>query len=240
MTIARLCALSTVALLLGIPSTQAQSSARLESWLGIPARQRPAPPLAPLQGFQDHVRDGKLILSLDDAIRLAFANNTDIRLDQSAVDTASNNILRQFQPFDPAVNSTFTSQRSKTPAFEQLQGASILNSLSQYGQIDYSQTFATGTNFDTTFQINQFSTNSSSYFLNPYFQSNLQFKFTQPLLRNFGLLNNRAPILIAQRNLRQARPTFQSQISDILQQTITAYWNVVLQRQNLTVQRKSL
>jgi outer membrane protein len=219
---------------------QAQGRTRLETLLGSPAKQRSAPPLVPPQGFQDHVRDGKLVLSLDDAIRLTFANNTDIRLDQSAVDTASHNILRQFQPFDPAVTSSFNAQRSKTPAFQELQGASVLNSLSQTAQINYSQTFETGTNVQTTFYVNKNSTNSSFFFLNPYYFSNWQFQFTQPLLRNFGLFNNRGPILIAQRNLRQARAVFQAQVSDILQQTITAYWNVVLQRQNLVVQRKSL
>jgi HAE1 family hydrophobic/amphiphilic exporter-1 len=233
-----LAALIAAVLLLGA-SANAQNSARLESLLGIPAKHRPAP-LAPLQGFQDLIRDGKLVLSLDDAILLALANNTDIRLDQSAVDVAGNNVLRQFQPFDPALTSSFNSLRSKIPAFQELQGASVLNSLSQSAQFNYTQTFENGTNFQTNFTVNKFSTNSSFYFLNPYFYSIWQFQITQPLLRNFGLFNNRAPILIAQRNLRQVSAIFQSEVSDILQQAIKGYWEVVLQRQNLVVQRKSL
>ncbi|PYU62889.1 MAG: hypothetical protein DMG55_02190, partial [Acidobacteria bacterium] len=59
----------------GLPA-RAQDAPLLERWLGIGARQKPAPPLAPLQGLQDHVSNGKLVLALDDAIRLALANNT--------------------------------------------------------------------------------------------------------------------------------------------------------------------
>jgi outer membrane protein TolC len=217
-----------------------QSSSRLESLLGIPAKQKPAPPLPPLEGFQEHIRDGKLTLSLDDAIRLALANNTDIRLDESTVETAVNGVHRQYQLFDPLFNSGFNTQRSKTPSFQELQGASILNQLSQSTQFGYAQTFETGTNFQTTFIVNKFSTNSSFFFLNPYLYSNWQFQVTQPLMRNFGIFPNRAPILVAQRNLRQVRAVFESRVSDVLQQAVQQYWNVVLQHESLLVQKKSL
>jgi outer membrane protein TolC len=189
--------------------------------------------------MQDYVRDGKLVLSLEDAIRLAFANNSDIRLDQSALHTAANNLLRQFGPFDPKLNSFFNDQRQQTPAFQELQGAPVLNVLSQTAEIKYDQTFQTGTSVESIFSVNKVSTNSSFFFLNPYTFSNWQFQVTQPLIRNFGLLINRAPILIAQRGSRQARATFEGQVSDILLQVITAYWNVVFQERDLVVQRKS-
>jgi len=54
------------------------------------------------------------------------------------------------------------------------------------------QTFETGTSFQTDFQVNKYSTNSSFFFFNPYLFSNWKFQITQPLLRNFGLFANRA------------------------------------------------
>ncbi len=75
--------------------------------------------------------------------------------------------------------------------------------------------------------------------INPFLASDLQFTVTQPLLRNFGLFPNRAPILIAQRNLNQARAVCQGEVNDIILQTVGNYWNVVLARESLTVQRKS-
>jgi outer membrane protein len=229
-----------VALLLFACTATPQNSSRLETLLGIPAKNKPAPPLPPLEGFQDYIRDGKLVLSLDDAIRLALANNTDIRLDESAIDTARNNVLRSFSPFDPFLNASFNDTRSVTPGFQELQGASVLNNLSQTTQFQYNQKFETGTSFQTTFYVNKNSTNSSFFFLNPYYFSNWQFQVTQPLMRNFGVFYNRAPIVIARRNVLQAGAAFEAEVSDILLRAITGYWDVVLRRENLVVQKKSL
>src|SRR5213079_293925 len=74
----------------------------------------------------------------------------------------------------------------------------------------------------------------------PSIATDLQFTVTQPLLRNFGLFPNRAPILIAQRNLKQARASFQGQVNDIILRTVSNYWNVTRARESLVVQRKSL
>jgi outer membrane protein TolC len=76
--------------------------------------------------------------------------------------------------------------------------------------------------------------------VNPSIATGLQFTLTQPLLRNFGLFPNRAPILIAQRNLKQARASFQGQVNNIILQAVVDYWSVVLARESLVVQRKSL
>jgi len=221
-------------------SARAQNASRLETVLGISGRQKPAPPLFAPQGLQDHVVEGKLVLSLDDSIRLALANNTDIRLDHYQIESAENSLRRVYAPFDPLLTSGFSDQRFKTPTSTQLQGASILNSLSQSTQIGYSQTFQTGTNFQGSFIADKNSTNSSFNILNPSISTTLQFSVTQPLLRNRGLFPNRAPILIAQQNLKQAHASFLAEVNDIVLQIVHSYWSVVLARDNLAVQQKSL
>ena len=219
---------------------RAQNTSPLESYLGISRRLKPAPPLPTPQGLQDHVVDGKLVLSLDDSMRLALANNTDVRLDHSQIEFAKDNLVRAHSLFDPAASSSFTDSRTKTPAINQIQGASIPDTLSQSTTLGYIQTFQTGTNFQTLFSNNKLSTNNSLSLLNPSLSTALQFTITQPLLRNFGLFPNRAPILIAQRNLKQAHANFTAEVSNIILQIIGDYWNVVLARENLNVQQKSL
>ena len=61
---------------------QGRSSVQFEPHSRV--RQVPREPT----GFLEHVFNGKLTLSLNDAIRLALANNTDIRTDEEAVETA--------------------------------------------------------------------------------------------------------------------------------------------------------
>ncbi len=221
-------------------SALAQEPPRLERLLGISGRQKLAGPLPSPQGLQDHVANGKLVLSLGDSIRLALSNNTDVRLDHSQIEFAQNNLHRAHGPFDPSVTSSFADNRTKSPAITQIQGAPVLDTLVQTTTLGYSQTFQTGTNFQTTFSANKLSTNDSLSLVNPSLASDLQFTLTQPLLRNFGLFPNRAPILIAQRNLNQARAVFQGEVNDIILQTVGRYWSVVLARESLTVQRKSL
>ncbi len=221
-------------------SSSAQNASRLETVLGISGGQKPAAPLLPPQGLQDHVVNGKLVLSLDDAIRLAFSNNTDIHLDHYQIETAEDNLQRVLAPFDPLLTSSFSDQRAKSPTSTQLQGAPVLNSLTQQTQIGYFQTFQTGTNFQGSLIADKSSTNSTFNFLNPSTSTTLEFTVTQPLLRNRGLFPNRAPILIAQRNLKQARASFVAEASNIIQQVVINYWNVVLAREVLSVQQKSL
>src|SRR6266849_5882174 len=221
-------------------SARGQNAPRPEASHESSSRQKAAAPLPAPQGLEDHVVNGKLVLTLEDSVRLAFANNTDILLDHSRIDFAQNNLGRAHAPFDPLATSSFADTRTKSLTTSQLQGASILNNLTQTTQLGYQQTFPTGTNFQTAFSANKFSTNSSFNTVNPSLATAVQFTVTQPLLRNFGLFPNRAPILIAQRNLRQAHSVFQAEVSDIILQVVANYWSVVLARENLDVQKKSL
>jgi outer membrane protein len=220
--------------------SRAQSSVTLERFFGISAKQKPPSPLPAPQGLSDHVVDGKLVLTLVDSIRLALSNNTDIRLDHSQIEFAQDNLRRVRGPFDPVATSSFVDNRAKSPTITQIQGAPVLETLTQTTTFGYSQLFQTGTNFQTSFAANKLSTNDSLSLLNPSLASNLQFTVTQPLLKNFGLFPNRVPILIAQRNLKQARANFMGEVNDIVLQIVGSYWNVVLARENLTVQKKSL
>jgi outer membrane protein len=236
MRVARLFATCAGVFLTCVVPARAQDSIRLERWLGVPVKQRLAPPLPQPEGLADHVADGKLTLSLDDAIGLALANNTDIKLNHTQIESAFNSLHRSYQPFDPLFTSNFTDQRAKTPTSTQLSGT---NTLTQTAQFNYGQTFQTGTNFQTSFNAIKQDTNNTFVFVNPSIPTFLQFTVTQPLLRNRGLFPNRAPILIAQKNLKQAQATFRGEVSDTILQAVGQYWNVILQRENLGVQRKS-
>ncbi len=240
MRTARLAFSAIAFLALCCAETRAQSSVTLERFFGIGGKQKPATPLLAPQGLADHVVDGKLALTLGDSIRLALSNNTDIRLDHSQIEFAQDNLRRVRGPFDPVATSSFADNRAKSPTITQIQGAPVLETLTQTTTFGYSQLFQTGTNVQASFSANKLSTNDSLSLLNPSLASNLQFTVTQPLLKNFGLFPNRAPILIAQRNFKQARANFLGEVNDVVLQIVGNYWGVVLARENLTVQKKSL
>ena len=222
-----------------VPS-HAQSTPPLKTSLSFNNRQKAVAPLPAPQGVEDHVANGKLVLALDDSIRLALANNTDIHIDHSQIDFALDNLGRSHAPFDPVATSSFSDTRTKSLPTSTLQGAPLVSNLTQTTLIGYQQVLPTGTSFQTSFNASKFSSNSSFSTVNPSLSTSIQFTVTQPLLRNFGVFPNRAPILIAQNNLKQSRANFTAQVNSIILQVVGDYWAVILARENLAVQRQSL
>jgi len=228
-------------LLLPISSSLAQSP---ESYRGLlTARVRSENPTVPTH-LEAYVQDGKLTLSLRDAILLTLENNSNISIEETQIEYQKFNLLSAHQPFDPTLQSTLNINRYSTPTYSQLQGVGInstaLNTLSQTGQITLSQTFTTGTNVQASLSSGKSSTNSSYNYFNPYFNSTFQFQFTQPLLQNAGRFANTAQLVIARRSLAQSRASFEAEVNDAILQVIDQYWYAVQARGALDVQQKSL
>ena len=241
MRFVRLVVISLFALVAVVPE-QAQSP---ESYRGMLTARVRADKLPPPQHLQDYVKDGKLSLSLRDAILLTLENNSNVQIEETQVEAQKFNLLGQFQPFDPTLQSSLNINRYSSPTYSQLQGVGVtgnptLNSLSQTGQISYTQTFTPGTNILATISSNKFSTNSSYNYFNPYFNSILSLQFTQPLLKGAGRFANTAQIIIGRRSLAQSRSNFEAEVNDAILQVVTQYWSVVQARGALEVQQKSI
>lgn len=227
-------ALVMIVLLIGAAPTRGQAAPAAPPMTEKLARQKLQNALPIPQGFKDFVKDGKLQLSLADAIQLAMENNTDIQLDKTQIDTASYAIGFAHAPFDPLLNSSFSTQRSNSTTL-QSQGLPVPSQLFQTYQLGFGQTFETGTNVQVSVLANKASSTGI-----PAVFGNVSFLFAQPLLRGRGFLPNRGPILIAQRNLRQSLDTFKQEVSGIILNVVGQYWNVVDARESLVVQKKSL
>ena len=229
-------------LLLSTFRGQAQNG---ESYRGLLTPQVASDKLPGPQRLRDYVADGKLRLGLRDAVVLTLENNSSVRVQESQVETDKFALLRTYQPFDPQLQTVVDVNRNSYPGTNQLQGVGTsgngtLNLLTQSAQINYSQSFQTGTNVLVGLGSTKTSTNSAFYFFNPYFNSTLKLQFTQPLLRNGWRFANRAPLVIARRVLQQSQANFEAQVSDTVLQVVTQYWAVVQARGDLEVERKSL
>lgn len=222
-----------------VPAGYSQSASYRKA-LEQSAKEQRVPDAQISQSFQHYIAAGKLQLSLDDAIRLALANNTDIVLDQQQIGTAKEAINFARGPFDPLLTSGFNVLRSTSPTFSQLSGAPTLSALSQNAQLGVSQTLLTGTNYQVSLSANKLSSNTSFNFFNPSVSGNFTFNFSQPLLRGRGFIPNRGPIIIAQRGLAQSRANFKQEVNDVILQVVAQYWNVVQARESLGVQKKSM
>jgi outer membrane protein len=216
------------------PGVRAQSYREL---LKPPLR---SPKLSGPQHLHDYLRDGKLQLSLHEAILLTLENNSAIRVQESQVETAKFNLLHTYQPFDPTLQSIAFVNRYSYPGYSQIQGPGTFDQLSHQGQFVYSQTFSTGTNIQLQINGSRYSTNSGFYFVNPYWNTSLNLQFTQPIMKNRWRFENRAPLIVAQRNLQQSHAIFEAQVNDALLRVVRQYWDVVRARGNLEVFRQSV
>jgi len=128
--------------------------------------------LPPSDRIKAYVENDKIRLSLRDAILLTLENNSDIQIEETQIESNKFSLLSAFQPFDPLLRSSLNINRISTPTYTQLQGlgqtATALSSLSQIGQVSYTQTFTTGTNVVAGISAGKNSTNSGFNFFNPY------------------------------------------------------------------------
>ena len=126
-----------VFVLVALLPAQAQSP---ESYRGMLTARVRAGKLPPPQHLMDYVQDGKLTLGLRDAILLTLENNSSVYIDETQIESQKFNLLGQFQPFDPVIQSSLNIFRYSSPSYSQLQGVSgsangTLNYLSQTGQV---------------------------------------------------------------------------------------------------------
>ncbi len=199
--------------------------------------------LAAPEHLRNYVTEGKLRLSLRDAVVLTLENNSMVRVQETQIDSARFALLGAHSPFDPVITSFYNVNSSSSAPFSQLQGtgaASTFISTTQVAQFTYTETFTTGTNIQAGLGSNNNYTNNSFYLYNPYITSLLNFQITQPLLKNGWRFANQGPLVIARRNVDVSRATFAAEVSNNVLQAVGQYWAVVEAHGNLEVAQASM
>lgn len=216
-----------------------------ETYHGLLTQQVRSDKLPGPQHLSDYVSEGKLRLSLRDAVLLTLENNSAVRIDETQVEDQKFALLGTYKPFDPQLLGMFKADRVSYTGSNQLLGVgnsgnSTFTQLTHIAQINYTQKLQTGTDIFVDLTSTRSSSNNDFFFFNPYFNTVLTLQFTQPLLRNRGTFANRASLVIARRTLQQSQAGFEAQVSDIILVLVKQYWGVIQARGNLEVARKSL
>lgn len=214
----------------------------------------PPPDLTNAPALTSMVQDGKLNLSLEDAIGLALADNLDIQVQRFQPWFGQTDLLRtegggtpqgQFTfgsggggAFDPVLFSTVSISDSTSPP----QNAFTSAGQSHFDQYNfgYSQALHTGTSLTVQFQNARNSSSSSINFFNPSLTNTLSFNISQPLLRGFGLLPNTRFIIEAKNEVKQNTLTFEAQVITSVTAVQNQYWQLVFARENVNVQQAAL
>lgn len=190
--------------------------------------------------LEDYVVDGKVELSLRSYLELVMTNHPDVQIQILTVLQSENSIQAAFSPFDPTLALDFNANRSTNPSQDQLQGGDVISSLRQNGGFTYRHTLDTGTNYQVSFTGLKTASSSSFRTFNPSIQDTLQFRITQPLLRDRGRGIQRIPILIARARYDNSQSTAKQRVLNLIAQAENTYWQVVSNRESLNVQENNL
>jgi outer membrane protein TolC len=194
----------------------------------------------PVDGLDEHIRDGKLVLDVKSFLALLLKNSTDIRLTQLDVYTAADAITNAKAPFDPQLTMSFNALRSVQTATAQTSGAAKLSDLSQNTSVGFSQTIGEGPTVSTSFTAVRNSSNSIFSFFNPSISTGLNFNVTQPLLQNRRNIQLRAPLMIARTQLKIVSEQSQTQIANTIANAAGQYWEAIRARDSIRVAEQSL
>jgi outer membrane protein TolC len=193
-----------------------------------------------VEGLEQHIQGGKLVLNLKAFLALALKNSTGIRLTELDVYTAADAVTSAKAPFDPQVLFQFNAQRSVQQEASQTSGAETLSDLGQTSTASYSQVFGAGPTVTAGFNATRTSSNSAFNFFNPSVATGLNFSVTQPLLQNRGNLQIRAPLLVARTQFRIVTEQSQAQIATTIANAAGQYWEAIRARENIRVLEQSL
>jgi outer membrane protein len=212
------------------------------------------------------IQDGKLMLSLEDAISVALENNLDISVQRFTPWIAETQLLKAQAggipqsgtsqqvvlgsgpsvSFDPVFTTGLNWSRASIPVnnpFLSGTGTNAVENLINYNanaNFGYTQGFHTGTNVSVAFDTNRSSTTSGAVLFNPSVQSTMTFTVVQPLLAGFGILSNTRFIIEAKNSIKVADSIFAQQVITTISQVLTDYWELVFARENVKVQEAAV
>lgn len=212
------------------------------------------------------VQDGKLMLSLDDAVSLALENNLDIRVQRYTawiIDTqvlkaqaggipqaaSAQQVVLGLPPavsFDPVLTAQANLANALIPVnniFTSGVGTTTVPQLNFHTanyNFGYAQGFHTGTAIQLQWQNQRQATNSPGVFFNPDVYSTLNFQITQPLLNGCCLLPNTRFIIEAKNSQKIAAAQFKQAVITDITTTSDDYWELVYDREAVKVEEQAV
>lgn len=226
------------------------------------------PLLANSPRIEQLIHDGKLSITLQDAIELALENSLDIAVQRYYPWTADTDILKTSAggfgrgtpgasfssstaslpslSYDPLVTGTVVLDDRNAPVNNPFisgtgsaSAAHLITHTDQYNT-QFFRGFETGSTLNVLFNNARSSSSSTANFFNPVVQSTLSAVFAQQLLNGAGRYVNRRNLMISKNNRKVADWAFAQQAITTITNTITAYWELVYARENVKVEQQAV
>ena len=179
------------------------------------------------EAYLKSARERKVLrIGLVDCIAYALKRNSDIKIKRVEPKLAADEVRIARSDFEPKLDAEYnlhdTTQKSTNRFYI---NDSKVRDITLNGGV--SGKLVTGTEYRLDFLNERYRSNADISSINPYYLTEPVVTITQPLFRDFGILVNRADIIIAQNNKLKSDQDFKNTVMDIISQTKTAYYNYV-------------
>lgn len=232
----------------------------------LPYQQRgiPDPVLMNSARIDQLIQNGKLMLSLEDAISLSLENNLAIAveryvpwLEEAALLLAkAGGTPNSRLGFDPILTSAVNLEQVETPINNPITSGvgltagttttpmeTVLPATENHffnANFNYTQNFHEGTQLQVTFNNVRESSSLTTFAMNPFVESTMTAIVTQPLLNGFGRIINDRYIIEGRNNVKLGESQFAQQVITTVTQTANDYWELVYARENVKVEQTAV
>lgn len=191
-------------------------------------------------GLDVRQKDGQILLTLEEVIAVTLERNLGLQVERYNLEESRFRIQFNQGIFDTTLTGLAASSEENSPAASNLAGAAVTSTTSDSLNFGVDQLTKYGGTLMATWNNNRFETNSNFATLNPSFRVDLDVKYTQPLLRDFGEAVTKRGIRIARTNEQISNQNFLLQVDAAVQSAEDAYWLLVEAREQAVVAEESL
>ncbi len=183
----------------------------------------------------------KVDLTVDEAVARALERNVTLASQRLTPQTFDYQIASFWANYRPIVNSTVSGQAATQLGRQTIDGGDKTNvdTAQWIGGVAQNMKWYGG-NYNVNWTNNRITTTQNNALLNPSYGSVLTAQFTQPLLQNLKIDQNRANILATQISQDISQLDLKATTASITAQVRNAYWDFVFSILNLDNQRASL
>jgi len=185
-------------------------------------------------------QDRTLRIGLIDCMVYCLKSNSEILIKRIEPKLKEDDVKIAQSDFEPTFNTDFTLQDTTEISTSTLQGADKFNSQDLNINAGVSGKLVTGAEYNLEFLNQRYKSDSRYQIYNPYYLTEPKITITQPLFKGFGVLVNKADIMIAKNDQVVSEKNFKDTVMDTISRAKTAYFNYTYQLEKYSIDKLSL
>ena len=195
--------------------------------------------LAPAQQAADAAN--VLKLTLDETIVRSLKHNVSLLVAELSPQSSVFSVQSAQEKYYPTLGFSVRKSNSESASYSFLDvaGTSTITKADNYsGQVN--QLTPIGGTFSMQLTDNKNDSTQKGNTVNPRYNTQLSFSYSQPLLQGFGVAVTNYTITVARYSLEMSEWQFYRTVQDTIYNATQAYWTLAYSIENLNVQRASL